>query len=217
MTPEQRSGAATVTDEYARFARWYDLLLNPLLDSLRQKLGVLCRDSAAGGTVLDICCGTGRQGVFLEREGVRAYGADSSQAMLQAARWATVRDFSLLRASGTHLPFADNTFAVSLICLALHEQPLPVARQILDEGLRVAPVCLVADYTMAERNLELPGQWLMQVPERLVGGDHWRHYRGFMAAGGTQGLLQRSGVPATRVLRWAGGGIGVFRCTRNGL
>ncbi len=210
-------------DAYARMACWYDRLLNPLLDGTRRRVATMCArqpelHSQGHGVVLDICCGTARQGVFLAQAGVRWAGVDRSPSMLAAASRNTDRNSGrnalLMRADSTRLPFADASFALSAISFALHEQPADQAERTLAEALRVASRCLVVDYTMAERNLELPSQWLMMVPERMVGGEHWRNFRSYMRAGAMQGMLHRAGAVILEREPLFGGGAAICLCAR---
>jgi len=237
---------AAHTDEYARFAAYYDALLNPFLDRVRERVARICRGHGAA-RVVDVCCGTARQAVFLQRHGIACVGADLSFSMLKAgagpdksvceqtnaracpgpdtrtpgraAAGEPARDGAgsgnrpsgLVLADAVRLPFADNAFDAALLSFALHEKPQDTALTIVVEALRVAPLCIITDYTMAERNLELPGQWLMAVPERLVGGEHWRNYRVFMQSGAVQGLLHRiSGVRLLHRESLFMGGAGIF-------
>jgi ubiquinone/menaquinone biosynthesis C-methylase UbiE len=196
-------------DEYARFAPHYDRLLNPFLDGVRRRVAEQCARLGAG-RVLDICCGTARQAAFFQGTQVRYTGVDVSRAMLDAAR--KTGSTALARADGTTLPFADRSFDVALVAFALHEKPVPMAEAIMCEALRVARYGLFVDYTLAERNLELPFQWLMQVPERMVGGDHWRCYRAFMAAGALQGMVHRTGLKVLERVSLFRGGAALFVC-----
>ncbi len=209
-------------DEYRRIAPYYDRVLNPLLDGLRRTIAATC--CAAGAhRVVDVCCGTARQRHFCTESFRMAYvGVDRSSTML--AQWSRAgqvatpagpavgssADAILVQADGARLPFAEHTFDIGLLCFALHEKPEPVAQAMLAETLRVAPLCCAVDYTMAERNMELPGQWCMMIPERLAGRVHWRYYRAFMRRGGMQGFLERAGVSVREHHHIFGGGAGLF-------
>ncbi|HEU6437379.1 MAG TPA: methyltransferase domain-containing protein [Nitratidesulfovibrio sp.] len=210
-------------DPYARIAEWYDLLLNPVLDGVRRAVAEVCR---AEGLlrVLDACCGTGRQCAVLRGAGVVCVGTDLSPAMLGAARAvslpATSRPYSspslpLSRADARVLPFADNAFDAVVLSLALHEMPEPVGNAALAEALRVAPRVLLADYRLAERNLDLPAALFVHLPERLAGAEHYRNFRGFMARGGVEGLAQRAGLSVVRRERLFGGAGALLLAERN--
>jgi SAM-dependent methyltransferase len=220
-------------DPYARIADWYDLLLNPVLDGVRRTVAEVCRAEGLR-RVLDACCGTGRQCAVLRGAGVSCVGADLSPAMLRAARtaarvarpceavfWggagpraeahggcappASSARLALLRADARGLPFADNAFDAVVLSLALHEMSESTGNAALAEALRVAPRVLLADYRLAERNLDLPAALFVHLPERLAGGEHYLNFRGFMARGGVEGLAQRAGLAVIRRERLFGG------------
>ncbi|MGJ3523641.1 class I SAM-dependent methyltransferase [Nitratidesulfovibrio sp. D1] len=223
-------------DPYARIAEWYDLLLNPVLDGVRRTVAHVCR---AEGLlrVLDACCGTGRQCAVLRGAGVACVGADLSPAMLGAARAATCvarpceragarggngippaafpRSLPLLRADARVLPFADGSFDAVVLSLALHEMPEATGNAALVEALRVAPRVLLADYRLAERNLDLPAALFVHLPERLAGAEHYRNFRGFMARGGVEGLAHRAGLTVIRRERLFGGAGALLLAERN--
>ncbi len=200
-------------DPYARIAEWYDLLLNPVLDGVRRTVAHVCR---AEGLlrVLDACCGTGRQCAVLRGAGVACVGADLSPAMLGAAR-ASPRSLPLLRADARVLPFADGSFDAVVLSLALHEMPEATGNAALAEALRVAPRVLLADYRLAERNLDLPAALFVHLPERLAGAEHYRNFRGFMARGGVEGLAHRAGLTVIRRERLFGGAGALLLAERN--
>ncbi|BFR48824.1 class I SAM-dependent methyltransferase [Nitratidesulfovibrio sp. HK-II] len=211
-------------DPYARIADWYDLLLNPVLDGVRRTVAEVCRAEGLR-RVLDACCGTGRQCAVLRGAGVSCVGADLSPAMLRAARTAArvarpceahggcappassarLAPLALLRADARGLPFADNAFDAVVLSLALHEMSESTGNAALAEALRVAPRVLLADYRLAERNLDLPAALFVHLPERLAGGEHYLNFRGFMARGGVEGLAQRAGLAVIRRERLFGG------------
>lgn len=182
----------STTDAYVGAARVYDFLLNPFLDSKRRLLASLCKQSGAF-SVLDVCCGTARQYVAVQDLGMAYTGCDLSPAMLGQAR-KNGAEYLVALANGMALPFADAQFDAAIISFALHEKPLQVAEAMLLESARVARKVFVMDYLMADRNIALPGQWLMQIPERIVGGEHWQCYRAYMKAGAIQGMAHRLGL-----------------------
>lgn len=195
-------------DEYARFARIYDAILNPFLDDVRQQVAAMCSE-AGYGRVLDICCGTARQSVFLHRAGVRSMGLDISEHMLAQAKQKADDAVSLVRGDATVLPFRNRVFDAAVLSFALHEKPLATAHAILREAGRMADRVIAVDYTMAERNLELGGTLLMRLPEMLVGGAHYRNYTEWMRTGALQGAVAQSGFSIVHQKRlfWGGAAI----------
>lgn len=123
--------------------------------------------------------------------------------------------FPLLRADARVLPFADNAFDAVVLSLALHEMPEATGNAALADALRVAPRVLLADYRLAERNLDLPAALFVHLPERLAGAEHYRNFRGFMARGGVEGLAQRAGLSVIRRERLFGGAGALLLAERN--
>lgn len=210
-------------DPYARIAAWYDTLLNPVLDGVRRAVADVCRAERLL-RVLDACCGTGRQCAVLRGAGVACVGTDFSPAMLGAARAVSVSatsplfsspSLALSRADARALPFADNAFDAVVLSLALHEMPEAMGNAALAEALRVASRVLLADYRLAERNLDLPAALFVHLPERLAGAEHYRNFRGFMARGGVEGLAHRAGLSVIRRERLFGGAGALLLAERN--
>lgn len=121
----------------------------------------------------------------------------------------------LLRADARVLPFPDNAFDAVVLSLALHEMPEPAANAALAEALRVAPRVLLADYRLAERNMDLPAALFVHLPEWLAGVEHYRNFRGFMARGGVEGLAHRAGLSVIRRERLFGGAGALLLAERN--
>jgi len=71
------------------------------------------------GTVLDLCCGTGRHSIILQRRGWAIIGLDLSKNLLTIAKRAMKKDrveFPLVRADMRHFPFRNMVFD-SVICM----------------------------------------------------------------------------------------------------
>ncbi len=198
-------------DNYDGFAKYYDSCFEPLLGRARTRVAELCYDLCAKN-VLDICCGTGKQMEHYAALGMNAYGVDLYQGMLNVAKVTANKvkgaNFSIVHADATHLPFADGSFDVATVSLALHEMPMVHAEALVLDALRVAKTLVILDYCMAERNIEVPAASLAFVLERIVGGEHYQNYRIFMRQGAVEGLITRLGLQ--RVARhkvWAGAGV----------
>lgn len=92
----------------------------------------------AGGSALDVGCGTGALAERLAARGYEVTGVDPSEGMLEIMR---ARDPKLraVKASGTALPFGDDSFDVVLTVAAMHHIAEPVAvRTTLAEMTRVS-------------------------------------------------------------------------------
>lgn len=94
-----------------------------------------------GFKVLDVPAGTGRLSIALAELGATVVGADLSANMLQVA--ASKRDAAsagradFLQASGTQLPFADNTFDALISFKFFHLIPNDRKRAFIQEMVRV--------------------------------------------------------------------------------
>jgi ubiquinone/menaquinone biosynthesis C-methylase UbiE len=90
------------------------------------------------GEGLDVGCGTGTLAQRLARAGYNMSGVDPSEGMLDVLRTRTP-EIRVLRATGTDLPFDDDSFEVVLTVAVLHHiaNHFDVART-LSEMVRVA-------------------------------------------------------------------------------
>jgi len=188
--PAKQGGGAVQKDEYGRLARIYDPLTAPFLDPIRRSVARRAR-LAGCVRVLDICCGTGRQCLFLDRAGVEAAGVDSSSAMLAVARKRSPPAVAYFRQDAVRLGFADNSFHGAVICLALHEKPHEAQKAILREAARVlipgGPLFLV-DFVLPTGLAGRAVRLALAGVERLAGREHYARFRAYSARGGMTGL-----------------------------
>lgn len=201
-------------DEYAAFARGYDLLTGPPLRGLRREMVRAVLTGRAGdGVFLDVCCGTGAQVELLIRAGVVCLGADLSPSMLARAGR---RGLPVVRADAGRLPFADDVFPALGLTLALHEKPHPVRLAILAEMRRVlAPHgrMFIADYAPAPSGAG-PAliRRIIATVERAAGAEHHRLYRDFLSRGGLPGVLAAAGLEILTAQGLAGGNLSFVQC-----
>ena len=179
------------SDSYKNIALWYDLLSAWALKHLRSRVATLCHESG-WRTVLDIGCGTGVQVAQLHMMGIHCYGLDASPAMLAIAQKRLPPEMPLVLGT-LPLPFADNFFDASILSLVLHETD-DEPEKLLHEALRVAPVCVVLEWRMPERNLELPKQIITHAVERLAGKRHYARFRAYTNGGWLRGLAAKADV-----------------------
>lgn len=92
-----------------------------------------------GGSVLDVCCGTGDIAVAVagKRTDAAVTGLDFSPAMLNVARekGAALSNLSWREGDAMHLPFADHAFSAAAISFGLRNTPDYEA--VLKEMMRV--------------------------------------------------------------------------------
>lgn len=162
-------------------ARLREALLERSLARVRVGTAALCPPT---GRVLDCRCGPDRPA---------PYPASAGRVVLEA-------DISAAR-----LPFGDGAFDAVVACMVLHALPLSLADAVLKELGRAAPLVIVADYCLPERNLALPAAALVRVAQRVAGGERYRRFRRFMAAGALEGLVGRHGLRLEARIHMLGG------------
>jgi ubiquinone/menaquinone biosynthesis C-methylase UbiE len=112
----------------------------------------------AGGTVLDVACGTGRYTRRLLKNGYKAGGVDISDQMLEFVRRATEGNPDLLflqTGDAEKLPFDDNEFD-GLTCIRLYQRvPSAQRLQMLREVKRVSKNWAILLFAMSNPWLRL--------------------------------------------------------------
>lgn len=199
---------------YAKSARWYDLIIEPLVKTLRTT-GLTLFPPAAGMSVLDIGCGTGTHLGIYRQAGCRVYGIDLSPAMLEIAQAKLAGQAGLCLGDGSRMPFTGESFDLITAMLAFHEMPALLRHPITSEAKRVMKKngrFLVIDYRPGP--IRFPAGWLYKTViagiEFLAGGEHYANYRGFLANRGLAPLLTGSGLAIDRQKAVGGGTIGLY-------
>jgi ubiquinone/menaquinone biosynthesis C-methylase UbiE len=188
-------------DEYKGIAPFYDLLLNPFLDSIRKDICRLLLSQKVAHAV-DLGCGTGRQCQFLRRHGIKASGVDRSPSMLEMARRRTGKDIEYHQEDLTAMSFRDNTFDAAIVSLTLHEHEPDVQNKIISEAFRISRFqgfVAFLDHGRIDSLSERIIYYLSFLPERLAGKKHFQNYLLFMKNQGLQGLL--GSLPDLHILR----------------
>ncbi|MEF8888884.1 MAG: class I SAM-dependent methyltransferase [Desulfohalobiaceae bacterium] len=181
----KRRTQAGTNDEYGRLARIYDPVTAPFLDPIRRSVAQRA-EKAGCRNVLDVCCGTGRQCLFLHRSGIQTTGVDLSPAMLSVARKKSPAAVAYSLQDAAHMGFADNSFHGAVICLALHEKPREVQKAMLRETARVLVpggslflVDFVVPHGLAGRAMRL----VLAGVERIAGREHYANFRAYTDMG----------------------------------
>ena len=199
-------------DEYKGSARFYDLFTAVFLDPFRREVRRLV-ERERPASVLDVCCGTGRQLSLLHGLGAGLTGLDLSQAMIGRARDQVKGSACLCLADATGIPFPDRTFDMASISFALHEKAPGVRRAILAETVRVLSdngLLAVVDYTVPRKTSDRALFLAVQMVEWIAGREHFYNFRDYHGRGGTEALLARAGLEYELIYHGLGTGAGVF-------
>lgn len=194
-------------DAYKDIAPVYDAVTAAFLNSPRRLMAETCAELGAR-RVLDLGCGTGILAAMLRERADLVVGVDISPAMLRRA-WEkqSPRNASPLfvLADGLAPPFAENSFDILTYSFVLHESGSP-PEELLRKGFSLAPLALVLEWRMPERNLDYLRCFWAHAVERLAGREHYHHFRSFMRNGGLNGLAHRTGATILRERPLKGGG-----------
>ncbi len=178
----------------------YRWLIDPLIHPLRPRIVRLCGNLEVNN-VLDIASGTGAQCRALGRAGLMATGLDLSEEMIAHARRRGGRHVHYIRGSALDLPFADDSFDVCTLVLALHEHPEAERTRMLAEAMRVASrYLIIADYERPRRPWLNPPWQLIRLIEASAGSGHHTGFRDFAARRGLAGLAARHQLTAGGIL-----------------
>ncbi|HEX9333450.1 MAG TPA: methyltransferase domain-containing protein [Anaerolineales bacterium] len=125
-----------VLHHYNRHAHFYDMM-EFLRRGTRRKAMVLS-GWRQGERVLDLCTGTGELALTFVSQGAKVVGTDIARGMLKRA---LTKSSSLkspwIEMDATDLAFADHSFEISMLSLALHHMPISVQVHVLKELRRV--------------------------------------------------------------------------------
>jgi len=173
--------ATRIEKFFAGIAPVYDFFVGPAMRAKARAAADLF-GPVAGLRALDLCTGTGILALELAARGARVTGVDFSPAMLaRAQKKAAGRGVVFRLADASALDFADRSFDISTIAMALHEMPLPVRRRVLEEMRRVTrDRALVMDWIKPSAQ----PLWRLGVSlvERLEGGFYHEFIRNDLRA-----------------------------------
>jgi ubiquinone/menaquinone biosynthesis C-methylase UbiE len=121
---------------YNRFAALYDL--GEIIRHGTRRKALQLSGWQPGEKVLDLCTGTGTLALTFAAQGASVVGIDLARGMLKiAAAKSQNGHSSWTEMEATCLGFADQSFEVSMLSLALHHMPEPVQVKVLKELRRV--------------------------------------------------------------------------------
>ncbi|MCJ7716639.1 MAG: class I SAM-dependent methyltransferase [Anaerolineales bacterium] len=122
------------TKTYNRLSRYYDAFMKfffPIGEKGREKIV----EKLASGSVLDVACGTGTLIEMAEKKGLRCFGIDLSEGMLNEAK-RKIPEAEINRASFYEIPFAEESFDYVVATNALSGDYID-AKKVLMEMIRV--------------------------------------------------------------------------------
>jgi demethylmenaquinone methyltransferase/2-methoxy-6-polyprenyl-1,4-benzoquinol methylase len=125
-----------ILQHYNRHAYFYDVMEFLRRGTRRKALDL--SGWCHGESVLDLCTGTGELALVFASRGARVVGADIARGMLKrAVGKSSGMQSAWVEMDATNLAFAEDTFEVSLLSLALHHMPLTIQLRVLKELRRV--------------------------------------------------------------------------------
>ena len=139
---------------YNRYAYFYDLM--EFLRRGTRRKAMLLSDWRPGERILDLCTGTGELALTFAARGASVVGTDIARGMLKRAiTKAPALRPNWVEMDATALAFADNSFEISLLSLALHHMPIAVQLRVLRELQRVTTrrIVIIEPYTPANPRL----------------------------------------------------------------
>ncbi len=100
----------------------------------------------------------------------------------------------------------DGSFDLCIVSFGLHQVEPDVAEQVVRECMRIAPNALLIDFALAERNIELPSQYVCSLAEQFLHRGHWDVYKKYIRVGALHGIAHRAQTSEfSNVTIWGGG------------
>lgn len=125
-----------VLNHYNRYADLYDVMEFMRRGTRRKALRL--SGWRPGESVLDVCTGTGELALTFASQGAKVVGTDIARGMLRrAVNKQTGLTAAWVEMDASALAFAEDSFEISLLCLALHHMPVPDQLCVLQELRRV--------------------------------------------------------------------------------
>ena len=140
---------------YNRFAHLYDL--GEFIRRSTRDKAMLLSGWRPGERVLDLCTGTGTLAHTFASQGADVVGVDIARGMLKrASRKGKGLNTAWLEMDATRLAFADDSFEVSVLSLALHHMPVMIQSWVLEEIRRVTSRCVL----IIEPDIPVNSRWI---------------------------------------------------------
>jgi len=206
---------------FGRFL-FYDIIILMLInysntiDYLLRGLRVEILDNSLikeDSLVLDVCCGTGDQAFYYAQKSNHVFGVDIDSRMISLAQKRKKdNNPTLIVTDARELPFEDNYFDLTSICLALHEKDEKLRNQIIHEMKRVTKkggTIMIVDY-----NVPLPNNHLslfIRIIEFFAGKDHFSCFNDYIKNGGVDKILSHNQLRTKEGLLLFGGTIKLIK------
>ena len=212
MPAEARSEGTTSSDPYARLARFYDRLIEPMQAGVR-RVALKVVPPTSGWRVLDVGCGTGTGLVPYLDAGCHVSGVDVSQAMLARAADLLGEGADLQLTDGNSLPFEDGSFDLVHTSMVLHEVAEEARLGFVAEMSRVTKrsgkMMLIDFHCRSLRGWRGPlFRGVSTVIERFSG--HYSGFKSFKQGDGVPGVVARAGLAIEQQKVVAGGNVAIY-------
>lgn len=191
---------------------FYGTIVDPLLTPLRKHITSQIR---SGEKVIDIACGTGAQIFEISNIAGKVVGVDLSESMIawakKTAKKQNINNVEFVVSDATNLKeFADKSFDVATMSLALHQFLPELHSAILNEMKRLANRIIVIDYAVP-----IPNNYIgigSRVAEFLAGREHNRNFKKYCKLGGLNQILPENNLTIKKSRLFAKGAFRVVVC-----
>ena len=162
--------------------RMYDLLISPLLKSLRRAVVISIPNSV---NIVEIGCGTGELAKDLRSKINKSYlGVDLSEQMIIRARRKKIGDnFEFINKDFLQLE-VDMKYDYAIFPMIIHSIDKQLATQLIKKASAIAKYIIIADYQTPQPN-NYKG-WIVAIIEKLAGKEHYSNFKEFKKIQGVE-------------------------------
>ncbi len=199
------------TKLFRRLSYIYDFI-GIILSGTRTKVAAFT-NAKKGSKILDVATGTGKQAFSFAKMGYEVIGIDLSEPMLRlAVRNNRYNNANFVLADAAKLPFKDEYFDICCMSLALHEMPLNIREEVLQEIFRVTRsngTIMIMDYARSPKNML--GRYFVRY---IAKSFESKYYPEFIHSD-LDPLLERKGIKVTAEMSVTYGIFKIFKCNRS--
>lgn len=193
-------------------ARFYDPLLRGALRPLRRAM-MKKMQANKEMDVLDMCCGTGNQLIYLAQNGfTKLHGLDLSEDMLTIGK-KTNHPIHFYLEDAANTSFADASFDFIMISLALHEKDYMIQKNVLMEIARlIRPdgYVFIADF-LFDQKTSLWSKTVISLIEKISGGEHYQNFKNYIRRGGMAHVVPKTLFEFIDLDRTLMNGVGIWK------